>query len=295
MGVKVVINNKKIQKMQLVIAPLINITYGAYQQQQRAFEDRYQVKQIGPFKYIAVFDGHGGSEYRYHRQNNLNHIVDLAMNSLHNVISQQLSSIDINDTQDVTSAINNAFLTFDRDAKVNGALCGCTCTMLLIDTINRRIYQVNLGDSSSMIFNEQGIIMSSTVAHSPTDNEERARIELAGGKVINNRVNGMLAVSRAFGDYAFKGNNNIPYDPINGCVSSLPTVTIIDTSTTKRLYYLLTSDAPYEMQYFTNNDLVLMAWQLLQNDGSYEDIARKLVTTIVQHTTDDTTIVIGRC
>eukprot|EP01037_Dinobryon_pediforme_P042265 gene42265-52522_t len=38
------------------------------------------------------------------------------------------------------------------------------------------------------------------------DNEaEIERIKMAGGTVLNSRVNGILAVSRAFGDTEFKG------------------------------------------------------------------------------------------
>ena len=36
------------------------------------------------------------------------------------------------------------------------------------------------------------------------DVEERKRVEAAGGKVINSRVNGVLAISRAFGDIQMK-------------------------------------------------------------------------------------------
>ena len=32
--------------------------WGIGQVQQRGYEDRYQVKQFGPFRYFAVFDGH---------------------------------------------------------------------------------------------------------------------------------------------------------------------------------------------------------------------------------------------
>jgi serine/threonine protein phosphatase PrpC len=43
-----------------------------------------------------------------------------------------------------------------------------------------------------------------TEKHSPTVPEERLRIERAGGRVMLGRVNGSLAVSRAFGDMEFK-------------------------------------------------------------------------------------------
>ena len=40
--------------------------------------------------------------------------------------------------------------------------------------------------------------------HKPTREDESKRIRDAGGFVINNRVMGELAVSRAFGDVDFK-------------------------------------------------------------------------------------------
>jgi serine/threonine protein phosphatase PrpC len=48
------------------------------------------------------------------------------------------------------------------------------------------------------------------------DNEaERRRIREAGGTVLNSRVCGILAVSRAFGDTEFKGEE-LTADKING-------------------------------------------------------------------------------
>jgi len=40
----------------LTIGEIPKEKWGVAQQQQRASEDRYQVKQIGPFRYFAVFD-----------------------------------------------------------------------------------------------------------------------------------------------------------------------------------------------------------------------------------------------
>ena len=42
--------------------------------------------------------------------------------------------------------------------------------------------------------------------HKPDDVEERKRIIAANGFVENNRVNGMLALSRALGDFEYKSN-----------------------------------------------------------------------------------------
>jgi serine/threonine protein phosphatase PrpC len=42
--------------------------------------------------------------------------------------------------------------------------------------------------------------------HKPDDIEERRRIYNAGGHVEDSRVNGMLALSRALGDFEYKSN-----------------------------------------------------------------------------------------
>ena len=46
--------------------------------------------------------------------------------------------------------------------------------------------------------------------HKPYHEEEKQRIIKAGGIVFNGRVNGDLAVARAFGDFAYKQRADLP-------------------------------------------------------------------------------------
>jgi protein phosphatase 2C family protein 2/3 len=63
----------------------------------------------------------------------------------------------------------------------------------------------NAGDSRAVLsFRGRAIPLSDD--HKPTNEGELARIHAAGGWVEFNRVNGYLALSRAFGDFVFKGN-----------------------------------------------------------------------------------------
>lgn len=61
----------------------------------------------------------------------------------------------------------------------------------------------NVGDSRIIICRGNQIIFQ-TQDHKPQDPLQRQRILRCGGLVVSNRVDGDLAVSRAFGDSAFK-------------------------------------------------------------------------------------------
>ncbi len=49
-----------------------------------------------------------------------------------------------------------------------------------------------------------GKVVMATKDHKPFHDEERDRIEAAGGRVVMKRVDGDLAVSRALGDFQYK-------------------------------------------------------------------------------------------
>lgn len=81
----------------------------------------------------------------------------------------------------------------------------------------------NLGDSEAILVksrpNNSLEIVNLTTIHKPTQPDEQQRIEKLGGKIYSGRVYGTLAVSRAFGDIAYK----LP-KASNDFVSALPAV-----------------------------------------------------------------------
>jgi len=266
----------------LSIFPLIGSNWSVCQKQKRGFEDCYQAKQIGPFQYYAVFDGHAGS-----MQLSEGHVAKYAAKYLHERLAEKMGEIDINDENKVITTIVDVFIEFDRELNTNHIWFGSTCTAVLIHLDRNIIYQANLGDSRSIIFDDTGII-SSTLDHSPINPPELLRIKQAGGSVYMGRINGSIMVSRAFGDFEFKKNNDIEYDPINGMMTAVPYVTV--TTINKKTKILLTSDAPFERNAYTNHDLIK-----LFNDKSIHtnlhDITSSMVQDIITRTTDDTTII----
>jgi len=66
----------------------------------------------------------------------------------------------------------------------------------------------NLGDSRTLLCRD-GRLGFQTRDHKPTLPQERQRIRNAGGYVINARVDGGLAISRAFGDFDYKMRSDL--------------------------------------------------------------------------------------
>jgi len=71
-----------------------------------------------------------------------------------------------------------------------------------------RVTVANTGDSKALLICKNGNTLKLTKDHKPVTPSEMDRIEQAGGVVLRKRVNGDLAVSRAFGDSRHKRNNS---------------------------------------------------------------------------------------
>ncbi len=99
------------------------------------------------------------------------------------------------------------------------SMAGCTATVVLITP--QEIYCANAGDSRTVLSKAKKACDLS-VDHKPNDREEKRRIEQAGGFVQEDRVNGMLALSRALGDFEYKSNNLLK--PKDQAVTAYPDI-----------------------------------------------------------------------
>jgi serine/threonine protein phosphatase PrpC len=172
---------------------------------------------LSPQSFFGVFDGHGG--------NNASHYLaqHLHVNVADGLVAESIeifrlyealqavgaaSFVDHSETlaqldQLITRILVNTFLKTDDDFMNSSESNhhGSTATTALI--LGPRLYVANVGDSRVLLCrNFKAHPM--TVDHKPSREDESKRIRDAGGFVINNRVMGELAVSRAFGDSEFK-------------------------------------------------------------------------------------------
>ena len=84
------------------------------------------------------------------------------------------------------------------------SFAGCTATTILITPTE--IICANAGDSRTVLGKStQAVELSQD--HKPDDAAESRRIYNAKGFVEDGRVNGMLALSRALGDFEYKNNS----------------------------------------------------------------------------------------
>lgn len=259
------------------------MNYGVSQKQKRSSEDRYQVVNFDDFSFLSIFDGHGKSGEQHI------HVVDFCCNNLHSYLETYLKQVNLDDPNVIVAKIGEVFHRLDQDMYDAKMVGGCTCTAILIDNKRNYIYQINLGDSRSIIFNDNGVV-SSTTDHKPTDCSEITRIFEAGQIVKAGRVCGYLAVSRAFGDYypalKFIDKN---FNPINSAVSVKPDIKIQSKIPCK---IILTSDAPFERGAYNNTMLINLFRVLRLDNENLNLIADQIVDTIDKITTDDITIIV---
>ncbi|KAH0982385.1 hypothetical protein GBA52_009562 [Prunus armeniaca] len=173
--------------------------------------------------FFGIYDGHGGPQVANYCSERLH----LALAEELGVIKDDLSDGTVGESQQVQweKAFTNCFQRVDDEigGKVSGNIIksdgnaseasfepiapetvGSTAVVALV--CSSHIIVANCGDSRAVLCRgKQAIALS--VDHKPNREDEYARIEAAGGKVIQwngHRVFGVLAMSRSIGDRYLK-------------------------------------------------------------------------------------------
>jgi len=142
--------------------------------------------------YFAIYDGHGGRG-----------AVDFTAKTLHKVLLEVLEG---NPEINPSEALKQAYLLTDKQmGETQIQFSGTTAISALIRTHNgkRTLFCANAGDARTVI-NRNGKAERLSYDHKGSDEGETKRIIDAGGFVVLNRVNGILAVTRSLGDHAMK-------------------------------------------------------------------------------------------
>ena len=202
---------------------------------------------------FCVFDGHGGDE-----------TAKLCVRKFPEIFKQCLKENPSN----YEKAIKNSFFLMDKEiAKMNKNEMGNTGTIVFIN--NNILYCANIGDSSCCLLGKTNEFI--TIEDKCTNNNEKIRIEKLGGKIIDDRIDGILSISRGFGDYDLKNKGLISEPHI--------TKKLIDNNLN---YCILASDGVWDT---LNLDDVTKITN--ENKNHFNDIAKIIVETAMKKGSED--------
>ncbi|KZV51863.1 hypothetical protein F511_06908 [Dorcoceras hygrometricum] len=159
--------------------------------------------------FFGVYDGHGGS-----------HVANYCRDRLHSALAEELEVMKTELNEGINkpnyeeqwrTAFSKCFIKVDEEVGGKAALnpavpetVGSTAVVALV--CSSHIIVANCGDSRAVLCRGKEP-MALSVDHKPNREDEYARIEAAGGKVIQwngHRVFGVLAMSRSIGDRYLK-------------------------------------------------------------------------------------------
>jgi len=193
-----------------------------------------------PAALFAVCDGHGGAS-----------VSSSVSRNLGILLRTELDAVRWSSEDSRKAAVRRAFIEMDgllkREQNPVYSRCGCTCVVAAVwrgeDANAYQVLLANLGDSFGLLYRAEADVLVETVAHKPDQPCEKKRIRAvrhrpsqrqviekleAGGFVMPAddpqpaRIDGALAVSRAFGDFMYKGMDGKPLEEQK--VSPMPDV-----------------------------------------------------------------------
>ncbi|KAI5954183.1 PTC4 [Candida jiufengensis] len=195
---------------------------GSMQGYRMSMEDAHGIK-INEDESIAVFgvfDGHGGKQCSEFLADHLPKLIFKQLIQLQNSIENNSTKEEIehkefkqngttkhtsiSNNQKVMNILKNSFFKIDNDLSNNSQMINCGSTSIITIIINNKIYVANTGDSRCILSTNDGCSKTLSFDQKPNLIGERVRIENSNGYVINNRINEILALSRAVGDFKFK-------------------------------------------------------------------------------------------
>ena len=227
--------------------------------------------------YCGLYDGHGGR-----------HAVEFVKNHLHATIERELRSGSPGEAP--LEAIRRGFRNIDRMLLQIGTMhCGTTCAVCLClsgqgaSGSSTDLHVANVGDTRVVLVCEGGQPAKRlSVDHVATDPEEVRRVQRDGGHVVNNRVGGSLAITRALGDHALKSDD--------GGVSCEPHTVVHRVGPSDR-FVVMASDGIWDVMSDDDvQDLVLSNAEL-PND----DLAQSVIqSALARGTRDNLSVLVVR-
>lgn len=248
-----------------------NISIVSYSKQGRRnyMEDKMIIKNNNEHIYAAVYDGHGGIT-----------CANYLTRMLYKNILYEKKKYNNNNINNITKILKTAFRKTDNDFLKLNKKSGSTANIIFIDKKTNLFYIANTGDSRSFLCNNNNHIYPLSIDHKPNNIKEKKRIlKLPNSFIIDNRINGILAMSRSFGDKSLKQWVIVKPDIFYGFFKNIK-------------FIVLATDGLYDVM--SNYEISLFIIQQLKNNINKNDIVKNLVNhaIYVKNSYDNVSIII---
>ncbi|XP_033124980.1 protein phosphatase 1L-like [Anneissia japonica] len=220
-----------------------NIGIYSIQGRRPHMEDRYDYADDSGksgVMFYGVYDGHGGTFASEFAEKLLSQTVLARLNR------SKYSHATVNYSQVLIEEILSLDEKLLTVAKSNKDVAGSTAIVAILS--EGELTVANVGDSRGVICDEHGSAIPMSYDHKPQLLQERRRIKKAGGFISFNgvwRVVGILATSRALGDFPLKEHKYIVADP---------DIQTFNLNSVKPQFMILATDGLWDM--FTNEEAV---------------------------------------
>ena len=202
---------------------------------------------------FLLFDGHGGDTISKYLQKNFDKIYKETLKENNNNIEKSLKLSFLKINSEIKKLNLNSI-----------GSTGCIVHIKWLSESNLIIYTANCGDTRASLISPISYLRLSK-DHRADNNEEKERIINCGGKIINNRVMGMLMLTRAFGDFELE-NVGVYCEPFINKVQ-------VDLNQ-KNQFVILACDGIWDL----NSEREIMEMIMFDNNSS------SLVQNIVKNT-----------
>lgn len=189
----------------------MNYSITEIQNERKYMEDRTLVFELFNNIWIyCIFDGHNG-----------HHVAEYLKYNIFRLFKSNMSEELLNNKTDINihflkMIIKDIFFKIDREIyeylystkdqfkeRFQSYMEIGSCSLICIVTHNA-IYSINLGDSRALLVFDDFNVKALTVDHKACFFREQGLIIANGGNIECDRVEGCLAVTRAFGDFSLK-------------------------------------------------------------------------------------------
>jgi protein phosphatase len=220
-----------------------------------SMEDAHIVELRKDWGFFGVFDGHVNDQCSIYLEA-----------AWHKVMAADPVPMTDEKMKEIALSIDKEWLDTGREGGSTGTFFIATKKG---DTVELQVG--NVGDSRVLLC-KKGLCVPMTEDHKPSNPEERQRIIDCGGRVENCRVDGSLAVSRAFGDRDYKQGSG---DQLQQKVIALADVTHESIVFASGDFAALCCDGVFESN-FSNEEVIEFIKTELRNSSDLAIVSSKV-------------------